>query len=78
MDKKIKTFEELETDKEKLNQSMMEHQKELDASREIDLDRIRKLLKFYNVRLHEISDSLASDEQGQDQAGGSDYWSRRK
>jgi hypothetical protein len=78
MDKKIKTFEELETDKEKLNQSMMEHQKELDASREIDLDRIRKVLKFYNVRLDEISDSLASDEPGQDQAGGSDYWSRRK
>jgi len=78
MDKKIKTFEELETDKEKLNQSMMEHQKELDASREIDLDRIRKLLKFYSVRLDEISDSLACYEQGQDQAGGSDYWSRRK
>jgi hypothetical protein len=57
---------------------MMEHQKELDASREIDLDRIRKVLKFYNLRLDEISDSLASDEQGQDQAGGSDYWSRRK
>ena len=78
MDKQIKSFEELENDEDKLNRLMMDHQRDVDLRREIDLDNVRKMLKFYKVKLAEISDSLASDEPGQEQAGGSDYWSRRK
>jgi hypothetical protein len=78
MDKQIKSFEELENDEDKLNRLMMDHQRDVDLRREIDLDNVRKMLKFYKVKLTEISDSLASDEPGQEQAGGSDYWSRRK
>jgi len=77
MDKKIKSFEELEIDGERLDQSILDHQREVEARREIDLDHIRKVLKFYKVRLEEISEHLYTEKQGQGDSG-SDYWSKRK
>jgi hypothetical protein len=78
MDKKIKSFEELEVDGERLDQSILDHQREVEARREIDLDHIRKVLKFYKVRLEEISEHLYTEKQGQGDSSGSDYWSKRK
>ena len=78
MDKKIKTFEELELDEEKLNRSIFDHQREVDARREIDLDHIRKVLKFYKVRLEEIAEHLDQSKQSDHQSSGSVYSSRRK
>jgi hypothetical protein len=78
MDKKIKTFEELELDEEQLNRSISDHQREVDARREIDLDHIRKVLKFYKVRLEEIAEHLDQSKPGDNQSSGSDYWSKRK
>ena len=78
MDKKIKTFEELELDEEKLNRSISDHQREVQARREIDLDHIRKVLKFYKVRLEEISEHLDQSKLDTNQSSGSDYWLRRK
>jgi len=78
MDKRIKTFEELELDEESLNRSISDHQREVDARREIDLDYIRKLIKFYKVRLEEIAEHLDQSKPGDNQASGSDYWSKRK
>jgi hypothetical protein len=78
MDKKIKTFEELELDEENLNRSISDHQREVDARREMDLDYIRKLIKFYKVRLEEIAEHLDQSKPGDNQASGSDYWSKRK
>jgi hypothetical protein len=78
MDKKIKSFEELEIDGERLDQSIMDHQREVEARREVDLDHIRKVLKFYKVRLEEISEYLYTEKQGQGDSNSSDYWSRRK
>jgi hypothetical protein len=77
MDKKIKSFEELEIDGERLDQSILDHQREVEARREIDLGHIRKVLKFYKVRLEEISEHLHTEKQGQGDSG-SDYWSKRK
>jgi hypothetical protein len=78
MDKKIKSFEELELDGERLDQSILDHQREVEARREIDLDHIRKVLKFYKVRLEEISEHLYNEKQGQGDSNGADYWSKRK
>jgi hypothetical protein len=78
MDKQIKSFEELENDEDKLNQLMMDHQRDVDSRREIDLDQVRKMLNFYKVKLEEISDSLYTEGQEQNQSSGSDYWSKRK
>jgi hypothetical protein len=78
MDKKIKSFEELELDGEKLDQSIMDHQREVEARREVDLDHIRKVLKFYKVRLEEISEHLYNEKQAQSDSNGADYWSKRK
>jgi hypothetical protein len=78
MDKKIKTFEELELDEEKLNRSIFDHQREVDARREIDLDHIRKVLKFYKVRLEEIAEHLDQSKPSDNQSSGSVYSSRRK
>jgi hypothetical protein len=78
MDKKIKTFEELELDEEKLNRSIFDHQREVDARREIDLDHIRKVLKFYKVRLEEIAEHLDQSKPSDHQSSGSVYSSRRK
>jgi hypothetical protein len=44
----------------------------------MDLDYIRKLIKFYKVRLEEIAEHLDQSKPGDNQASGSDYWSRRK
>jgi hypothetical protein len=78
MDKQIKSFEELENDEDKLNQLMMDHQRDVDSRREIDLDQVRKMLAFYKVKLEEISDSLYTEGQEQNQSSTSDYWSKRK
>jgi hypothetical protein len=78
MDKKIKSFEELELDEEKLSRSISDHQREVEARREIDLDYIRKVLKFYKVRLEEIAEHLDQSPPGANQSSGSDYWSNRK
>lgn len=57
----IKPFEELERD--------------VSERRMIDLDHIRKLLKFYKVRQDEIADALYNEqEQGNH---GFDPWARR-
>jgi hypothetical protein len=78
MDKQIKSFEELENDEDKLNRLMMDHQRDVDSRREIDLDQVRKMLAFYKVKLEEISDSLYTEGQEQNQSSASDYWSKRK
>jgi hypothetical protein len=78
MDKKIKSFEELELDEERLNRSISDHQREVESRREIDLDHIRKVLKFYKVRLEEIAEHLDQSPPGTNQSSGSDYWSNRK
>ena len=78
MHKKIKSFEELELDEERLNRSISDHQREVESRREIDLDHIRKVLKFYKVRLEEIAEHLDQSPPGTNQSSGSDYWSNRK
>jgi hypothetical protein len=78
MDKQIKSFEELENDEDNLNRLIMDHQRDVDSRRDIDLDHVRKMLKFYKVKLDEISDSLHTEGQEQNQSSGSDYWSKRK
>jgi hypothetical protein len=71
----IKPFEELEKDAEKLYRSQMDHERDVAERRMIDLDHIRKLLKFYKVRHDEIADALYSEEnQGN---FSNDPWSRR-
>lgn len=71
----IKSFDELEQDAEKLYRSQMDHERDVAERRVIDLDHIRKLLKFYKVRQEEIADALFN---GEEQGGfGNDPWSRR-
>ncbi len=71
----VKPFEELEKDAEKLYRSQMDHERDVSERRMIDLDHIRKLLKFYKVRHDEIADALYNEEnQGN---FGNDPWSRR-
>ena len=71
----IKSFDELEQDAEKLYRSQMDHERDVSERRMIDLDHIRKLLKFYKVRHDEIADALYNEEnQGN---FGNDPWSRR-
>ncbi len=71
----IKPFEELERDAEKLYRSQMDHERDVAERRMIDLDHIRKLLKFYKVRQDEIADALYNEqEQGNH---GFDPWARR-
>jgi hypothetical protein len=42
MDKQIKSFEELENDEDKLNRLIMDHQRDVDSRRDIDLDHVRR------------------------------------
>lgn len=71
----IKPFEELEQDAEKLYRSQLDHERDVAERRMVDLDHIRKLLRFYKVRHDEIADDLFNEEnQGQ---FGNDPWSRR-
>jgi hypothetical protein len=75
--KDVKSFEELERDAQTLSQTILDHERDVSDRRAIDLDHVRKLLRFYKVRLDEISDSLYNEEQGGNNFGGGDYWSKR-